>query len=287
MWSIRDLQRAVVLPLMAGAMLLLISQAAAAQEASPDITQYDQNQLPLGDVARNLRKNNSRPQQVIDDDNLPQVMAQAENNKPSSGLRYVMDREDKSFHVSAPDVTCSLAFTANVRSLLSSQYAQMELPPADLLKLQGPATIEGDALTVTVFNGSAWHLSEIAVAVTVVRKVAPDATGSASGLVAQSSNAAELAVRPEKNPDTTFIFRMRAAGAPWARTVFSAPLNGDLAPGEEWHWAIVQARGYPPQTNVADLQTSPADSSNERVVAQPATTPLPLSSPAASSQNEQ
>jgi hypothetical protein len=58
----------------------------------------------------------------------------------------------------------------------------------------------------------------------------------------------ESEVRPEKKPDVTVIYRMRAAAPPWVTTVFSAPLNLELAPDEEWHWAIVQARGYPPQS---------------------------------------
>ena len=36
---------------------------------------------------------------------------------------------------------------------------------------------------------------------------------------------------------------MRTAALPWSNAVFSAPLNVELDPGEEWHWAIVQALG--------------------------------------------
>ena len=45
------------------------------------------------------------------------------------------------------------------------------------------------------------------------------------------------------------IYRMRAAAPPSATTVFSTPLRLELAPDEEWHWAIVQAKGYPPGTS--------------------------------------
>ena len=55
----------------------------------------------------------------------------------SSGLRYVMGGGDKDFRVAAPDVTCSSAFSPNAKSLLSSQYAQMELPPDVLPKIMG------------------------------------------------------------------------------------------------------------------------------------------------------
>lgn len=203
------------------------------------LAQDDPNDIPLGDVARTLRKTTPPVKPVIDDDNLSDVMQQADNHQSfGSSLRYVMGGDSKGFQVAAPDVTCSLAFTANVKSLLSStQYSQMDLPSADLAKLEGPAVVEGDALTVNVFNATTWHVSEIAVAFTVVKKAPGDAD---AGSLFQE-------VRPEKKQDATMIYRMRAAAPPWMRAVFSAPLNFDLAPGDEWHWAIVQARGYPPQ----------------------------------------
>ena len=69
-------------------------------------------------------------------------------------------------------------------------------------------------------------------------------------------------IRPEKKPDTTLIYRMRTAALPWNNAVFSAPLNTELAAGEEWHWGIVQARGYPPETYVSSrrsISPQPAD----------------------------
>ena len=80
--------------------------------------QDDPNDAPLGDVARTLRKKSPPAQNVIDDDNLSKVMEQAESRHTAgSALKFMMAGEDKGFHVSAPDVTCSLAFTANVKSL--------------------------------------------------------------------------------------------------------------------------------------------------------------------------
>jgi hypothetical protein len=213
--------------------------------------QDDPNDRPLGDVARSLRKKDPPAAAVIDDDNLSTAMEQAESRHASgSALRFLMAGESKSFQVSEPDVTCSLSFSANAKSLLSSQYAQMDLPPGDVLKLKGPATIEGDALTVSVFNGTDWHVSEIAVALTVVRKNAP--AGDELNAVPPAFDLSQE-VRPEKKPDITVIYRMRAAAGPEARTVFSTPLNLDLVPGDEWHWAIVQAKGYPPQGYVASV----------------------------------
>jgi len=211
------------------------------------LAQDDPNESPLGDVARSLRKKPASSQDVIDNDNLSQVMDEVESSRGSgSALKILMAGESKGVHLSAPDVTCSLSFTANTKSLLSSQYAQIDLPQSGVVKLEGSATVEGDALTVSVRNGTDWHVSEVAVALTIVKKKEPAASGQ------------ESEVRPEQKPDVTIIYRMRAAAPPFSTTVFSAPLNLQLASGDEWHWGIVQARGYPPQSYAAhQLITAP------------------------------
>src|ERR1039457_3529932 len=244
-------------------LLLLLPALLAALIPAGLVAQDDPNDTPLGDLARTLRKKTPPSQDVIDDDNLTKVMEQAESHHaPGSALKFLMAGESKGFQVAAPDVTCSLSFSANAKSLLSSQYAQMELPPGEVLKLEGPATIEGDALIVAVYNRTDWHVSEVAVALTVVKKgetheasllngatpIAVTTYGAVKLLPAVAGDLPqENEVRVEKKPDVTVIYRMRAAAPPSVTTVFSAPLNLELAPGEEWHWAIVQARGYPPQ----------------------------------------
>jgi hypothetical protein len=257
------------------------------------VAQDDPNDTPLGDVARNLRKKTTASQEVIDNDNLSQVMDQVESKHASgSALKFLMTGDSQSFHVSAPDVTCSLSFTANTKALLSNQYAQMELPPSDVLKLTGPATIEGDALTVSIFNGTDWHVSEVAVALTVVKKGVPDdvSLGTANGSPSRGGAfAQDSEVRAEKKSDVTVIYRMRSAAPPWARSVFSAPLNLDLGPGDEWHWAIVQARGYPPQGYSGQREQTTAKS-NPAVREQPTMVPASLwqqDSPAFPTQNPQ
>ena len=237
--------------------MVLLTALAVIRAAAQD----DPDQTPLGDVARNLRKKTPLTKPVIDDDNLPQVMEQADHHEAGPGLRFLMSGETRGFQVSVPDATCSLAFTANVKSLLSAgQYDQMDLPPTEMTKIEGKAVVEGDALTVPVFNGTQWHLSELAVAFTVVKKtrtgVVPWNQDDASSTPADGTAPltreigadAFQQVRPEKRPDVTMIYRMRAAALPWSNAVFSAPLNGEFESGEEWHWAIVQAKGYPPET---------------------------------------
>lgn len=247
--------------------LLLLIVILAPLGAIRATAQDDPDQVPLGDVARSIRKKTPPAKPVIDDDNLPQVMQQVDSHDDAgSGFRFLMSRDSQGFQVSAPDVTCSLAFTANVKSLLSSQYDQMDLPPTEMAKIEGKAVVEGDALTVPVFNGTQWHLSELAVAFTVVKKartaVVPwnqDGASSASGditppLARETGADAFQQVRPEKRPDVAVIYRMRAPAPPWSNAVFSAPLKLELDPGEEWHWAIVQAKGYPPETYVSSVK---------------------------------
>jgi hypothetical protein len=256
---------------------LLLTAAVSTRLAAQDDLNSDPNDAPLGDLARSLRKKTPPSQSVIDDDNLSKVMEQAENrHAPGSAFRFLMAGESKEFRVSAPDVSCSLAFTANVKALLSNQYAQMELPAGELSKLDGPATIEGDALIVAVDNRTDWHVSEIAVALTVIKK-----TDVRNGLL--PIGGMEEEVRPEKKPDVTTLYRMRAAAAPTETAVFSAPLKVQPASDEEWHWAIVQARGYPPQSYagpVPPTEAEPNEPARVQAISDPSTSSKPTLSPA-------
>jgi hypothetical protein len=253
-------------------MVVLLAPLAAIRATAQD----DPDQMPLGNVARTLRKKSAPAKPVIDDDNLPQVMQQADSHHDAgSGLMFTMSGNSRGFRVAVPDATCSLAFTANVKSPFSSQYDQMDLPPVEMAKIEGKAVVEGDALTVPVFNGTQWHLSELAVAFTVVKKartgVVPWNQDGATSTSADSTLplTRELVadafqqVRPEKRPDVTMIYRMRAAALPWSNAVFSAPLNRELDPGEEWHWAIVQAKGYPPETYVSKSAPAARPTTNQ------------------------
>jgi hypothetical protein len=194
-------------------------------------------------------------------------MDQVESHRASAAsLRYSIDAGGKSLQVSAPDVTCSLAFSANTKALLASQYVQLDLPEGELLKLDGPATIDGDAFQVSVFNGTDWHVSEVAVAFTLLKR--SDVHGAVSdygaaklipamaGEALQQGTPQDAENRSQKRSDVTVIYKMRAAAAPAATTVFRAPLNLEIGPDQEWHWAIVQARGYPPQRSPESTQQS-------------------------------
>lgn len=211
--------------------------------------QSDPNDVPLGDIARNLRKK-APTTPVIDDDNFGEALKQADSRRGfGSSLRFLMAGDLSGFRMSAPDVTCSLSFSSNVKTLLSSQYSEMDLPPTDLAKLEGHASINGDTLSVAVHNATDWHVSEIAVAFTVLNKSSVAGANESETNTkpeAEISSGADLVVG--RKPDDTVIYRMRAVGVPWAATSFSSRLNAQLSASEEWHWAIVRARGYPPET---------------------------------------
>lgn len=215
--------------------------------------QENTSDTPLGDLARSFRKKAPSSQEVIGNDNLLQVMGEVQSRRAAgSSLLYSLTGEAKTFQVSAPDVSCSLSFSANTKALLSNQYAQLELPMTELNKLDGPAVIDGDSIQVSLFNGTDWHVSELEVAVTIVKRAVAaevEAYYGETNLVPAAVNGSfQKAENPtEKRSDVTVVYRMRAAAPPFEVAVFRAPLNLNIGVGKEWHWAIVQAKGYPPQ----------------------------------------
>jgi hypothetical protein len=211
-------------------------------------SQEDASETPLGDIARNLRKKNPA-QPVIDNDNFSTVMEQVQLHRlAANSVQYSIDAGGKTFQISSPDANCRLSFSANSKALLSSQYTQMQLPASELAKLEGPAVIDGLSLQASVFNGTDWHVSEVAIALTLVSAGESDdaSTVHASGKLVPAAikDPARVAAKPA---DTTTLYRVRAAAAPSTTTLFRAPLDAEIGPDQEWHWAIVEAKGYPPQ----------------------------------------
>jgi hypothetical protein len=214
--------------------------------------------VPLGDVARSLRKQNQEApaHTVIDNDNFSQVMDEAQTRRFShSTLLFSFDALGKDFRVSpSPDVTCSLSFNANATALISDPFAPRDLPEVELGKLDGPAAINGDDLQIAIFNGTNWKLQEITVGLTIVRRENATAAYYGSAKLVPAA-AAEVTGPVEKRRDVTLIYHIRGTAAPSATAIFKTPLNLNLGPDQEWHWAIVQARGVPPQQ---PLRTEPA-----------------------------
>lgn len=234
--------------LVLGVLLLALPLQLCAQE----------DETPLGDVARNLRKPQSS-EAVIDNDNISKVMDDAESHlKLGSSMVFSFDPGEKNFKVSSPDVTCSLSFSAKTSSLLSDQLQVDELPRSELAKLEGPATIEGDLLQVAIHNGTSWELREVMIGLTIIRRpetsagyfgtarIVPAVAGSSERQVQDSS---------QKQPDVTLLLKVKGSAAPTATAIFRTSLNFAMFPDQEWHWAIVRAKGIPPQNSNADLAT--------------------------------
>ncbi len=226
---------------------------------TPAWAQYEEHPVPLGDLARSLRKKEKEktPDQpapartVIDNDNFSQVMDDVASHRVvGSSPLYSFDGAGKTFQVSSPDVTCSLSFNANASSLLARPAVPIVLPDDEMHKLDGPATITDDGLQVSVFNGTDWKLEEITVGLTVVRRASPVAGYYGAGKLVPA--ASETTMVAEKHSDVTTLHRLKGTAPPFLITVFKAPLTMTLGPDEEWHWAIIQAKGFPPD-NLPDV----------------------------------
>src|SRR5207244_12130817 len=78
---------------------------------------HAQSEAPsLGDLARNLRRNQRPPRGVIDNDNLSEVMeAGANRNWSMVGLRFSLGQDViQTVNASNPDVSCALSFIATM-----------------------------------------------------------------------------------------------------------------------------------------------------------------------------
>jgi hypothetical protein len=220
--------------------------------------QPDGGIVSLGDVARSLRKTkppDPAPQAVIDNDNLSKVMEDADSQRQSGKPVFSVDSARNQFRMSSPDGSCSLSFSAEAASLVSTPYVAQDLPNAELAKLDGPAVIHGKTLQVSVYNGSSWNLKEITVGLTIVRHDAP-ANASYYGtakLIPASAGDAPSGDEPpsEKRPDSTVLYHLKGWAASLATATFEESIDVPLDAGQEWHWAIVQARGIPPGLEAA------------------------------------
>ena len=210
------------------------------------LAQSDNPEPSLGDLARQYRKGKAALEHaVIDNDNLRQVMDEVQTRKLEGKLLFSINGSGKKFQVSSPDVTCDLSFSGAATSLLSDPYAPQDLPEGELAKLDGPATISGDTLQVSVHNGTTWNIREITVGVTIVRS--SEATTARRGSARLIPAAETTTLLSEKQPDSTVLYHLKGSAAPSSTTVFHETLGTTLGGDQEWHWAIVQAKGVPSQ----------------------------------------
>ena len=252
---------------------ILIAAACGLLLTTPAWCQSEDAPVPLGDVARSIRKKKEQPatpsptpapapsHTIIDNDNLTQVVEEAESRHlANTSMTYSFEGAAKMFQISSPDVTCSLSFNGRMSSLLVRPATPIDVPEEEVRKLEGPATINGEGLQVSVFNGTRWRIEEITVGVTVVRHA--NSMTASRGMARLVTAASETTVSAEKTADVTTLYHLKAESLPSSTIVFKGPLTAGLGLDEEWHWAIVQARGIPPRPEDSALNQPLAPSSN-------------------------
>jgi hypothetical protein len=238
--------RLPILWLLALFLLLAPTAAPAQDDASPS----------LGDLARDLRKNKleQQPQtppdasrSVIDNDNLAQVMEDAKKARPVKQDKTVfsIDSASNTVKVSSPDVTCSLSFNARASSLLIKPILIEDLPLTELLKIDGPGSIQDEALQMELFNGTDWELREITIGLTLERKPGENAEMAARARVIPAAEGL-APVTVERRSDVTLLYHLKAEAKPFSTTAFHENIGITPGPDEDWRWSIVEAKGIRP-----------------------------------------
>ena len=224
--------------------VLLCPMAASAQDDAPS----------LGDLARDVRKNKlQQPQQpnpalpLIDNDNLAQVTDDAKKARPVKPDKTVfsIDPSGNTLKISSPDVTCSLSFNARASSLLIKPILIEDLPLTELLKIDGPGSIQDESLQLEVFNGTDWDIREITIGLTLERKPGENADVAARARVIPAAEGL-APVSVERRSDVTLLYHLKAEAKPFSTTAFHE--NIGITPGadEDWRWSIVEAKGIRP-----------------------------------------
>lgn len=224
---------------------------------------FAQDEEPsLGDLARNLRRDKAQQQAsapapppvrtVVDNDNLTQVMADANKLKPAAPDKTVLslNSSGNKLTVSSPDVTCSMSFNARAASLIVKPVLVEDLPPEELVKLDGPAAIHDDNLQLEVFNGTDWALREITVGLTMERRPGEDAETAALARVLPVVDVGApsgSSMMVERHSDVTVLFHLKTQTKPFERSTLSEYVGVTPGPDEDWRWSIVEAKGIRPQ----------------------------------------
>ena len=155
-----------------------------------------------------------------------------------AGVHFSVDKSAIDMvNASSPDVTCALAYSGQPPDGAPSPE---NLPPDELVKIDGPATIVGDVLQVAVQNGTGWQLREITVGLTLLRSSAPSNSPASAKLVPATLT---TPAPPEKHPDLTFLYHLKGKADALSAGLFQDQLKLSPAPDQDWHWSIVQAKG--------------------------------------------
>lgn len=212
----------------------------------------------LGDIARNLRREKAQDQAsaptapptipVVDNDNLKQVMEDASKLKPVAADKTVisLNASGNMMTVSSPDVTCSMSFNSRGSALIVKPVLVEDLPLAELVKLDGPASIHDGNLELAVFNGTEWALREITVALTLERQPGHDAELAARARILPAAQEGSEGPVAERHSDVTLLFHLKTETKPFEQAALREYVGLTPAPDEEWRWSIVEARGIRP-----------------------------------------
>jgi hypothetical protein len=230
----------------------MVVPAAAQDDAAPSDTPS------LGDLARNLRKDKAvqQPQKaverkriVIDNDNLSAVVEDVKNAKPVVQDKTVLslDSTGNTLKVSSPDVTCSMSFNARASALLVRPALVENLPLEELVKLDGPGSIQDDNLLLEVFNGSDWALREITIGLTLERRPGEDAERAAHARVVPAATPGRVAMATvQRHSDVTLLYHLKTETKPFTKTALRESIGITPGPDEDWRWSIVEAKGIRP-----------------------------------------
>lgn len=223
--------------------MLLVAMVLGGGSVLPAGAQSEEQGPSLGDIARALRAKKKPELPVITNDNfskLPQLIRQTEQQALAAGLV-----PPPAARRPEPEITCSLAFSAQAPSAPAANASiPQDLPAGVLAKLDGPAVISGDTLQVSIYNGSNWDVQEITVGITVVKRENQVAALAAPAQLLPATDAGPAPML--KKPDETFLYHLKGSAPPLSTAAFKQALGLNLGPNDEWHWAILQARGLPP-----------------------------------------
>jgi hypothetical protein len=205
-----------------------------------------EQETPLGDIARALRKSKKAAEQtVVDNDNLSKVVEEAESRRVKGTVKFNFEGSGKDIQVSSPDVTCSLSFNGDGPAPSADSSSPFDLPNSELVKLDGPASINGDTLQVSVYNPTGWKIDEITVGLTILRPDPGSATNYGSARLLPAAAGADTS--SPKHSDLTVLYHLKGSAFPFSSALFKQAIGISLSSDQEWHWAIVQARGIPPK----------------------------------------
>jgi hypothetical protein len=227
---------------------LIFPLAAGAQDDGPS----------LGELARNLRKNKAQQQPaaqapapaltVIDNDNLQEAMEEAKRARPviENKATLSIDAAGGRLRVTSPDVMCSLSFNGRANSLLIKPVLIEDLPLDELMKLDGPGSIQENSLQLEVFNGTEWDLREITIGLTVERRPGENAERAARARVIPAADGVAASPILERRSDVTLLYHLKTQTKPFSTAAFHENVGITPGPDEDWRWSIVEAKGIRP-----------------------------------------